>query len=408
MSGLEIAGVVLGVIPLFISALEHYEEGLRPLSALRWKSYRRELSKYRSKLSVEYGLYTNALEELLVDVVSEADLANMMAAGYGPAWKQPALDKRLRTRLGRVYETYFLVMKQMRDVMARIASLLDLQNQGTVRALFPSALHKLTLLQQVTADHFEALLLAHPPKHASSQNPPRFTAYEFTKRLNFGFRSTQIQPLLDELGRYNAALYQFTESSRRLELLRPAAPKATFTTPIHKVRDCAERLHRCLAGAWTCTRHTNHVLHLQLDSRISKPDVPAKDADDHVLFTMAFSHVLCPNQWQPLEIHVFSDQAPIKSWGKVNFASTPTQPSIDLSTLHTVECLCSAVSTSHAHSSLGFCLDHEQKLLANYPLSQQTTNMSSTPSRYTKSLEDVLSKSPATARSKPFSSKKAY
>jgi len=48
MSGIEIAGLVLGAIPLVISALEHYENSLDPTIAfIRWN---RELSTAIQKL----------------------------------------------------------------------------------------------------------------------------------------------------------------------------------------------------------------------------------------------------------------------------------------------------------------------------------------------------------------------
>jgi len=53
MSGIEIAGLVLAVIPLFISAIEHYEDGLRPVRVLKLVVYRQELARYRTKLTVE-------------------------------------------------------------------------------------------------------------------------------------------------------------------------------------------------------------------------------------------------------------------------------------------------------------------------------------------------------------------
>lgn len=132
MSGIEIAGLVLAIIPIFISAIEHYEDGLLPYKVWKLTVYRRELARYRTKLRLQYGLYNSALEELLVDVVPEQELRAMIAQGFGPTWKNPALEDKLKKRLGSVYGTYLDVMKEMQEVMARIASLLDLQNQGNV------------------------------------------------------------------------------------------------------------------------------------------------------------------------------------------------------------------------------------------------------------------------------------
>lgn len=132
MSGLEVAGIVLAVIPLFISAIEHYEDGLGPVKMLRLSVYRRQLAHYRTKLVLEYGLYTNALEELLVDIVPRQDLRNMITQGSGPLWRDPMLDNRLKERLGMIYDTYLLVMRQMQEVMVKIACLLDIATQDNV------------------------------------------------------------------------------------------------------------------------------------------------------------------------------------------------------------------------------------------------------------------------------------
>lgn len=132
MSGLEIAGVVLGVIPLFVSAIEHYEDGIRPFKTLKLAVYRQELSNYRTKLSLEYGLYTNTLEELLANIVPEDEASSMITQGYSPVWKQLDLEHKLKRRLGNAHTTYLMVMRQMQDVMAKIASLLDIEKQGNV------------------------------------------------------------------------------------------------------------------------------------------------------------------------------------------------------------------------------------------------------------------------------------
>lgn len=132
MSGLEVAGIVLAVIPLFILAIEHYEDGLGPVKMLRLSVYRRQLAHYRTKLVLEYGLYTNALEELLVDIVPRQDLRNMITQGSGPLWKDPMLDNRLKERLGMIYDTYLIVMRQMQEVMVKIACLLDIARQDNV------------------------------------------------------------------------------------------------------------------------------------------------------------------------------------------------------------------------------------------------------------------------------------
>jgi len=60
MSGFEIAGIVLGSLPLFISALEDYREGLQPLKAfVNWNS---DLPKVIRRLRTQQVLYEAALK----------------------------------------------------------------------------------------------------------------------------------------------------------------------------------------------------------------------------------------------------------------------------------------------------------------------------------------------------------
>lgn len=234
--------------------------------------------------------------------------------------------------------------------------------------------------------------------------------YEFKRKLKFGFRSGHIQPLLEELSRYNGAIYQFTESSRRLEGLRLAAPKRTFTTPIHHVRDCAERLHKCLSKAWTCPLHADHVIDLQLESRVSKPDVAVADSEECVAFAIAFSDRVRLDHWHCLEVHVFigSDPPSSRPVGKVDFVTARPAPPVDLSTLPSIDCLCASVSVSQNLSHRNLCLDQKQRLLGGYPAPNSTTAARRSRNGSTTSLDEVLSGSCTAKGQKPFSSKQAY
>ncbi|KAJ4176730.1 hypothetical protein NW759_017507, partial [Fusarium solani] len=64
MSGFEIAGIVLGSIPLVISTLENYSAGLSTLQAMR--KYRRELQSLIRDLETERIKLQNVCEKLLI------------------------------------------------------------------------------------------------------------------------------------------------------------------------------------------------------------------------------------------------------------------------------------------------------------------------------------------------------
>jgi hypothetical protein len=68
MSGLEIAGVVLGALPLVISALEHYAEGVN--TTRRYWRYKTELRSLILNVKTERSIFINTLGQLLAGVVS--------------------------------------------------------------------------------------------------------------------------------------------------------------------------------------------------------------------------------------------------------------------------------------------------------------------------------------------------
>ena len=76
---MEAVGLVLGVIPLVISALEYYAEGVHK----RWR-YKRELSSLKRILDAEFVRYLNTCEELLSGIVPNATLAALLDFPGGP------------------------------------------------------------------------------------------------------------------------------------------------------------------------------------------------------------------------------------------------------------------------------------------------------------------------------------
>lgn len=68
MSGIEIVGLLLGSVPLVISALEHYKEGIDVISDFR--NYRSTLKSLKTKLSIQEELYRGTLKLLLLPELS--------------------------------------------------------------------------------------------------------------------------------------------------------------------------------------------------------------------------------------------------------------------------------------------------------------------------------------------------
>lgn len=98
MSGIEVAGVVLAVLPLFISAWEHYEDGLGPAkAAFNWQS---QLSSQMDSLIDQRFLFETSIEQLIAPVTSPQEQAALIEECYDSLWADSNIQQRIDQRLG--------------------------------------------------------------------------------------------------------------------------------------------------------------------------------------------------------------------------------------------------------------------------------------------------------------------
>lgn len=131
MSGFEIAGVVLGSIPLIISGLEHYAEGIKTVQ--RWRQYVREIQSLRRILGNEKAIFQNTLEELLDGIAEPTKIGLLLEDPTAVEWSESALDRKIRKRLHRSYESYMLTARSMVQALDQIRERLGMDLDGKVR-----------------------------------------------------------------------------------------------------------------------------------------------------------------------------------------------------------------------------------------------------------------------------------
>jgi hypothetical protein len=128
MSGLEIAGVVLGALPLVISALEHYAEGVN--TTRRYWRYKTELRSLILNVKTERSIFINTLGQLLAGVVSFEQINVLLLDPCGQPWRAPGSEQRLQRRLAKAYDTYFENVKGMDDALRAMMVRLALDANG--------------------------------------------------------------------------------------------------------------------------------------------------------------------------------------------------------------------------------------------------------------------------------------
>ncbi|KAK4442333.1 hypothetical protein QBC34DRAFT_313351 [Podospora aff. communis PSN243] len=158
MSGFEVAGVVLGSIPVVISALEFYIRGLGPIR--RWRRFTLELESLVLKLGTEEAKLQNVYEKLLRDIVPDDQIEPMLMGPFGPLWKDPRTVDRIRQRLWRHSKLFEANVRQMNDAMEDMKQKLNIGPDGKVRWMEASAMKKqfrrvMFILEQ---DEYQSLL----------------------------------------------------------------------------------------------------------------------------------------------------------------------------------------------------------------------------------------------------------
>lgn len=135
MSGVEVAGLVLGVLPLVIAGLEAYNESLDPLRAFyRWE---RELPHFIHKLRQQHVHFEQTLRILFSPITTESQLARMIVDPIG-AWNDEQLASDLKRKLDDAYEAYEATIADIETIMIKISSKLDLERAQQVGQLSTS------------------------------------------------------------------------------------------------------------------------------------------------------------------------------------------------------------------------------------------------------------------------------
>ena len=116
MSGVEIAGLLLGSFPLLISALEHYRASAEVLED--WWQIKKEYKKCKNEIKLQELAFESNLERFLLPLVVDDDEIGLLIADPGGAlWKDPALEDTLKSRLPKSFELFLDIMHDIQEIM---------------------------------------------------------------------------------------------------------------------------------------------------------------------------------------------------------------------------------------------------------------------------------------------------
>ncbi|OJD33126.1 uncharacterized protein BKCO1_3300010 [Diplodia corticola] len=224
MSGIEVAGLVLGALPLIIHAITVYADGVSTVE--RYFKYEIPLRSLHRSLEAEFVIYQNTCEELLNGIVKDnEERAALLNNPGGPDWKKAVLEEKLKDRLSRSYMAYVGAMEDMKDAMLDMKKLLKLDKSGKVQL------------------------------HPSSKFRKEY------HRLRFSLKKSEYDGLVAKVQQLNATLRTLTQQTLALEPTRSKRQIPEFDT----IRNYAAAVYNLICAGLKCGCPSTHGINLRLE-----------------------------------------------------------------------------------------------------------------------------------------------
>jgi hypothetical protein len=303
MSGLEIAGVLLGTFPLIISGLEHWREVAR-VGGYLWK-VRKECTKCRTDIHYHEIVFKRNLKELLLPIISDADeVTRLLGDPGGVGWSDKNLQGRMEIRLQEAYSVYMSVVKEMNEAAEELRKELCLDKTAVQSGLLITDAKKLK------------------PKSVLSKSNLDYQLF----KVKFSLGEPVRDDLFATLKRCNERLGELLSTSEKISTLQMSHPrnnKQTFTLEAAFKMASKESsfLFEALQKAWQCSCQEQHFANLRLEHRT----LPEICFEVILMFEATTSLNIAPWSWREVQCgHMIScSQHALRGQ-----ASTPTRPSL--------------------------------------------------------------------------------
>ncbi|KAH9212136.1 hypothetical protein DL95DRAFT_447797 [Leptodontidium sp. 2 PMI_412] len=261
MSGSEVVGVVLGVLPLLISAAEHYEDVFKPFR--RFKKCAPELEMYQQQLKTQKMIFLNQCQLLLTALTNRESAKEMLREKDHPSWRDDALKRRIADQLGNSREaceaTVQLIAGKLKSIEEDVESFgIILQESIPLRSLGDKAWRS-----------------------------------RISKKLKFCFSESRLNEYLDDLRKLNQDFRTLAKQTGRLDKQQSSSltPHSVTAFSPKKVEE-SRLIQRASAQLYdaigiACQHHTEHYAHFQLlPKNIGSTETEAS----FVRFNIAFTH----------------------------------------------------------------------------------------------------------------------
>jgi hypothetical protein len=133
MSGIEAIGLVLGVLPLLVSVIEHYDDVFRPFR--RFKEYAPEFARFERRLLAQKTIFRSQCQLLLHPLTDLNTAETMLNEKLHLLWTSKELDTELSHSLGRSAGACIATMKDIEEQLTEVQRKADELNLAAIKEL---------------------------------------------------------------------------------------------------------------------------------------------------------------------------------------------------------------------------------------------------------------------------------
>ncbi|TFA98047.1 hypothetical protein CCMA1212_010227 [Trichoderma ghanense] len=258
MSGFEVAGVVLGVIPLAISALEHYKAGKGTVATFMKFHGQLDTLIYRLKLQRTF-FYLNILELLrsagVREVVNKSDITEDECIAVLQNAKNA---EEFKEYLGscHLFDTFHEILARYETCLTAIAA----------------------------KNNLKAIL---------EYNPVGASSFAFKERLSFTIEKGSLKQLVEELSEDRLSLKELIDSMKTQQEYtsrHPSDDAQKLAKRLSRIQKHAAPLFEAMLKGCNCGCKNKHRVFMRLDSRIPLKRGRRRKLKDETEFSLLFDH----------------------------------------------------------------------------------------------------------------------
>ena len=266
MSGVEVAGLVFGVLPILIEAIKAYgsvSDGLRT-----FRHWSREVKSISVQLKVQNGIFLNECRLLLRHIEDDKAADAMLDDEADQRWTSKELNDRLNTVLKNNLELCCSIIEETKEIVD------EMRKEMSKFDVLQQRKQKVRAQSWLAASTFSEGRLAHSPQDEKI----KAVIKRLRGAISIAFDKSKYERCLASLRDRNGDLSSlrshidaFQQNARTTSALVNHKP---LPGRFQNIQNASQKLHEALCGAWCCedSLHRGHYAKLCLDAE-AKPEV---------------------------------------------------------------------------------------------------------------------------------------